>query len=239
MHEVTAIAGLRTRYGVPAGALPILHVGSGAPYKNVEGVLHALAYVRACAGTACLLKVGWLTPAQWALARRLDLEPAIRELGEVPEEDLPGVYALAHCLLFPSFAEGFGLPPLESMACGLPVVVSRTAALAEVVGEAGLYVDADDPRGMAAAVLSLRDTTQAHVLRERGRARACLFTWSETARRTAEVYEAVAPAAGGKRRCDSARLLPGFAGFAGFDGSVKTPAAPLASGRAALARARL
>jgi glycosyltransferase involved in cell wall biosynthesis len=106
-----------------------------------------------------------------------------------PEADLPGLLRAARALLLPSLDEGFGLPALEGMAAGTPVVAARRGGLPEVVGDAGLLEDPDDEAAFAAAVARvLRDGALAEGLRARGRARAARFTWRETARRTLAAY---------------------------------------------------
>jgi glycosyltransferase involved in cell wall biosynthesis len=112
--------------------------------------------------------------------------------GYVPPGDLPALYAGAACFVFPSVYEGFGLPVLEAMAAGAPVVASRVGAIPEVAGDAALLVDAAQPAALAEAIEAvLADRGLRAQLVERGRARARAFSWEATARRTLAVYEAV------------------------------------------------
>jgi alpha-1,3-rhamnosyl/mannosyltransferase len=109
----------------------------------------------------------------------------MRRLGYVADQDLPALYAGARGLAMPSRYEGFGLPCLEAMACGTPVVASRSAALPETVGDAGLLVDADDGQGFAVALLAAACDQELRTrLVEAGRERAARFPWSRTAELT-------------------------------------------------------
>ena len=181
------------RAGPPAsGPLRILHVGHCAPYKNIETILRAIpAICKRLGAPVVFIKVGGsFTQDQRALVGRLGIEERVEHLGTVPLEDLPGIYARADLLLMPSLHEGFGLPALEAMACGTPVVVSNRGSLPEVVGDAGLLVEPHDIEGIARAAERL--TTDAALrtdLVRRGRERARAFTWERTARETLAVYE--------------------------------------------------
>ena len=117
----------------------------------------------------------------------------IRFLGSVDEADLPALYSSAAAFVFPSRYEGFGLPPLEAMSCGTPVIAAAASSLPEVMGDAGILVGPDDPAGWAEAMgRVLTDPSVAADLRARGLVRAAQFTWRETARKTLEVYRALA-----------------------------------------------
>jgi glycosyltransferase involved in cell wall biosynthesis len=122
-------------------------------------------------------------------ARRLGFPAQAIELGEIPEDQLPLLFASAEALLFPSYYEGFGLPPLEAMASGCPVVASRAASIPEVCGEAVLLVDPHSVDGWREAILRVcRDDTLRMTLSERGLERAARFTWNACAERTLAVY---------------------------------------------------
>lgn len=117
---------------------------------------------------------------------------AYRCLGYVPEEDKPGLYAAATVFAYPSRYEGFGLPPLEAMACGTPTVVADATSLPEVVGEAALRLPADDVRAWAEALIALlTDSERASSLGAAGREHAQSFSWHRTAQLTRQVYEQV------------------------------------------------
>jgi glycosyltransferase involved in cell wall biosynthesis len=110
----------------------------------------------------------------------------------VPDETLAVLYRLASVFVFPSLYEGFGLPPLEAMASGTPVVASNVSSLPEVAGDAALLVDPEDPEAIAGAIyMLLTDRTLRAELRERGLARARKFTWGESVARTRAIYTEV------------------------------------------------
>jgi glycosyltransferase involved in cell wall biosynthesis len=112
--------------------------------------------------------------------------------GYVPERDLPALYSGALCFVYPSYFEGFGLPPLEAMQCGAAVVAGDRTSLPEVVGDAGILVNPFDEDAIGAAISSLIDDGDLRArLGALSLARAALFNWTETARRTLQVYEQV------------------------------------------------
>jgi glycosyltransferase involved in cell wall biosynthesis len=119
----------------------------------------------------------------------------VRFLGHVPQADLPALYSAADVFVFPSLYEGFGLPALEALACGTPVVASNVSALPEVVGDAALQVSPLDVEALADAMERLlRDDRLRADQRERGLRRAAQFSWDKAARQTAEVYRRVVEA---------------------------------------------
>ncbi len=183
-------ADIRHRLGLPAQAPVILQVATRARYKNTPAVLHALAQLRRTHADVILIRVGAsLFDDEARLASRLGVEGAIRQISRVTDDALVEWYNAADVLVFPSWWEGFGWPPLEAMACGTPVVASNVAPIAEVVADAGLLVPPDDPAAMAdAAERLLGDAALAGELRARGLARAREFTWARTAAATAAVY---------------------------------------------------
>jgi glycosyltransferase involved in cell wall biosynthesis len=180
------------RYGL--GAPYVLFVGLLEPKKNVPALLGAVARLRARGGwgPATLVLVGapgWGSEVAAEVAR-LDLEGVVKRLGAVPDADLPALYAGAHAFAFPSLWEGFGLPVLEAMASGAPVVASRRGALPEVTGGAALLVEpAPEPLAEALGQL-LADAALRARLREAGLARARGFSWERTAAETLAVYRA-------------------------------------------------
>ena len=183
-------AALRERYGLRAPYL--LFVGLLEPKKNVKAVLAAVARLRAARvwdGTELVVAgaAGW-GPDPRRTVQRLALDGVVRFLGPVPDADLPALYGDALAFVFPSLWEGFGLPVLEAMATGAPVVASRRGALPEITGGAALLVE-PDPEPLAAALGTiLADSGLRARLREAGLARAATFSWERAATETLAVY---------------------------------------------------
>jgi glycosyltransferase involved in cell wall biosynthesis len=179
------------RLGLPSRNY-LLSVSSVEPRKNVARILQAWERaLPALPSDLWLVLAGKQGKASVFGAGGIGPVPErVRFTGYVPDRFLPGLYAGAQAFLFPTLAEGFGFPPLEAMACGVPVLTSNTSSLLEVCGGAARLVnplDVDEiARGIHSLVLigSLRDS-----LRERGLARARQFSWESTARKTAELFE--------------------------------------------------
>jgi glycosyltransferase involved in cell wall biosynthesis len=173
----------------------ILYVGALKSRKNVPRLLEAFALLRQGSTRWKLVIVGareWRLSPIFDTVQRLKLEPHVHFTGYVTGEHLPALYAGADLFVFPSLYEGFGLPVLEAMACGTPVVTSSTSSLPEVAGDAALLVDpynVDELAGAMRRVLEQPEAAQG--LRERGLARAAQFSWDRTARETIAVYERV------------------------------------------------
>jgi glycosyltransferase involved in cell wall biosynthesis len=184
---------IRRRLGLPPEAYVVLHVGSTVERKNVPAVVAGVAGLRARGVDAWLLQVGGqFTDRQRADLAASGLTDHTAQHSAAPEPVLRAAYHAADVLLFPSHYEGFGLPLLEAMAAGLPVVTSGAAALTEVAGDVAMVVPSRDPDRFVDALAALADDpATARRLGARGRARARAFTWPETARRTAEVYRAL------------------------------------------------
>jgi glycosyltransferase involved in cell wall biosynthesis len=186
------MARVRARYELPEGYL--LTVGVLQPRKNLVGLLAAYARARAEHGLREPLvvagKVGWRAEPIFAKVHALGLRDAVRFVGYVPDEDLPGLYGGARLSLYPSFYEGFGLPPLESLACGTPVVISTAPALLETAGAVAPAVEARDEAGWAEIMARLAQDESARAeLAERGRIHAAAFTWARAAGDHARVYD--------------------------------------------------
>ncbi|HUT61565.1 MAG TPA: glycosyltransferase family 1 protein [Phycisphaerae bacterium] len=191
--SVEQVSKVRAEYGLPDGYL--LFVGSVEERKNLSRLLQACAQLWATGERRPLVVVGarrWKYSQILQTVQDLDLESRVHFPGHVPEADLPALYSGADLFIFPSLYEGFGLPPLEAMACGTPVVCSNAASLPEVVGDAAITVDPYDVEALADAMHRvLSDPDLAHDLRRRGLERAAGFTWEQTARKTVEVYREV------------------------------------------------
>ena len=195
----------RLKGGLPgASRHTMLHVSTGDAYKNVSGTLRVLAALRESGLDITLIRIGKaLTEDERGLATRLGVEAHIVECGRVPDERLVELYNAADVLLFPSFYEGYGWPPLEAMACGTPVVTSDAPSLVEVVGDAGLQAPAHDTGALAAAVRAVIESTElAAGLRRRGIERAAQFTWQRTIDGFAEAYALVGERAAIRARDD-------------------------------------
>ena len=186
----------RVRHAYGIGGDYILAVGSIQPRKNLVRLFEAYAGLRRGRGGDKLPKLvvvgkrAWLYAETLRAAAEWGVSSDVIFTGYAPEADLPALYSGALCFVYPSYFEGFGLPPLEAMQCGTPVVVADRTSLPEVVGDAGLAVDPFDARAIGDAVARLVDDAGLReALRARGVERARRFDWRETARRTLEVYQ--------------------------------------------------
>ena len=194
-HRVTdeaPLAAVRRKYDLPERF--ILSVGVLQPRKNVEGLIHAYSQLPpSLRGEYSLVitgKRGWLDANLPQVAR--DAGAGIHFTGYVADEELPALYSLASCLVYPSFYEGFGLPPLEAMACGTPVITSNATSLPEVTGGAAVLVDPHDVPALAVAIQHLLEDP---ALRERlvtaGLKRAAQMTWRASAMALLDVLRQV------------------------------------------------
>jgi glycosyltransferase involved in cell wall biosynthesis len=177
---------LRSRHEL--GDAPIiLTVSAKRPHKNLERLLEAIALVHADPEPV-LVAPGYETVFEPEL--RQQAGERVRFLGWVDEDELEGLYRAATCFIFPSLAEGFGLPVLEAMARGVPVACSRIGPLEEVAGEAALYFEPTDTRDMSHAIESLLAHEELRRrLADAGRGRARHFSWARTAEATLSSYE--------------------------------------------------
>jgi glycosyltransferase involved in cell wall biosynthesis len=185
---------VRNLYGIAREY--VLAVGSIQPRKNLVRLFEAYAGLRRARGgdkLPQLVVVGkraWLYEETLRAARECGVGTDVIFTGYAPEGDLPALYSGALCFAYPSYFEGFGLPPLEAMACGACVIAADRTSLPEVVGDAGLLVNPFDPAEIAGAIGRLMDDAGLRAeLRDRGLARAARFDWRDTARRTLEVYK--------------------------------------------------
>ena len=176
----------------------ILYVGSIQPRKNLPRLVKAYAGLRKKLQAGKLPKLvlvgkcAWLYDETLRALQEAAMNDSVILTGYVPESDLPALYSGSVCFVYPSYFEGFGLPPLEAMKCGAPAIVGNRTSLPEVVGDAAILIDPFDVDAIAAAIERLvNDSTLRDLLRVKGLARASLFDWQETAQRTLEVYNQV------------------------------------------------
>jgi glycosyltransferase involved in cell wall biosynthesis len=188
---------VQQKYELPD--LYVLYLGGYPFHKNVLTLLEAYTYVAQALGEEYPLVLAGNKPTPSpnfpdydAYIRRAGLEDYVRWIGYVEEEDKPAVYRGALAFAFPSRYEGFGLPPLEAMACGIPVVTTAAASLPEVVGEAAFTVAPDDARQLGGALISLLIQEQfAEEMKQKGLAQAAKFSWEQTATEALVVYDRV------------------------------------------------
>jgi glycosyltransferase involved in cell wall biosynthesis len=190
---LTKVDRFRNEKGLPAKFL--LYFGTLEPRKNLAMLIQAFTRMKTDCPEAQLVLaggIGWLAEDTLSAVKSSGLADSIRLPGYVPAAEKPLWYSAATAFVYPSTYEGFGLPPLEAMACGTPVIVSKAASLPEVIGEAGLTVEPADPIGWATAMQRLwNDVALRLELRARGLAQSKKFSWRETARQTAAVYQRV------------------------------------------------
>lgn len=183
---------IMSRYGLTTGFVNLLYVGTEAPRKNLEGIARAMALLRDRNVPVRLIKVGQVRPSITgfrSLIKELDLDDAIVWHEHVPEEVLPELYSAADVFVFPSLYEGFGLPVLEAMASGCPVVTSTVTSLPEIAGSAALLVDPHSPEAIAGAIQQIvTDAGLRQELVRHGLERASQFSWRRTAEQTLRIY---------------------------------------------------
>lgn len=183
---------VRDRHGIDSRF--ILFVSTIEPRKNVPTLLRALWQLKECYKEDVHLVLaggkGWLFEDVFAAVEQLKLDSCVHFVGRVSSEDLLYLYNAAELLAHPAFYEGFGLPPLEAMACGLPTIVSNVASLPEVVGDAGLLIDPHDVDELTVTMWRvLNDSELAHEMRAKGLRQAARFSWTRAARETLAIYE--------------------------------------------------
>ncbi len=191
IEEVCGALGARRPY--------LLHVGAITPRRNLPRLLDAFARLRMRVPDVSLVLAGPVEAPSPALEPELEargLRGVVRAAGYVKPEDLAALYSGATALVYPSLYEGFGLPVIEAMAMGVPILASATSSIPEVAGDAALLVDPEDAGAIEAGLVRLmNDDALGRDLIEKGLRRAALFSWRETARRTLAVYrQAIQPA---------------------------------------------
>jgi alpha-1,3-rhamnosyl/mannosyltransferase len=190
-----AIEGVRQTYALPDRY--VLYFGSNKPHKNLPRLVQAFAKLGI---RDQRLGIGLVIAGHWDarypeakhIVERFDLQDRVRFIGPVKDAELPGLYGGAELFVFPSEFEGFGLPVLEAMACGAPVVCGDRSSLPEVAGEGALLCDPHDVESLAHAIEQALDDRDLRAnLRQRGLARAAQFSWEQTAQRTLSTYQAI------------------------------------------------
>jgi glycosyltransferase involved in cell wall biosynthesis len=183
-----AIDRVRQQYALPARY--VLYFGSNKPHKNVPRLVEAFAKL-GMKDQALVIAGHWDAryPEAKQATERLGLKNTVRFIGPVQDADLPALYGGAALFVFPSEYEGFGLPVLEAMACGAPVVCGNRSSLPEVAGDAALLCDPQDVESLAHTIeQALTDRDLRVTLQQRGLARAAQFSWEQTAQHTLKVY---------------------------------------------------
>ena len=195
IHDQEVLSQIHAKYCLPEQY--ILFVGTIQPRKNLATLIRAfrglIAKYRAQADLVIVGKEGWLYSDVYQLVEDLGLRERVHFLGRVPTADLPHLYNASQMLVLPSYYEGFGLPPLEAMACGVPVIVSNTLALQEVVADAALRAACEDEEGFTVAMWRLLtdDSLRAEMI-AKGLKRVKCFSWERAAQETLRAYRKVA-----------------------------------------------
>jgi glycosyltransferase involved in cell wall biosynthesis len=208
IHDPFELRRVRERYGLADRF--VLYVGTIEPRKNLPTLIEAFARRRISGDLphqlVCVGPYGWLSNDIDAQIDRLRIRDAVRFTGYVPFDDLPALYNLAEMFVFPSIYEGFGLPVVEAMACGTPVITGTVAALNEVAADAAERLATLDPDALGDAIVALaRDRDRREELSRRGQQRAQLFSWERAAAETLAVYrQAVAHPVTGRANAPAA-----------------------------------
>ena len=193
-QSTAVVAALRSRRHLPDRY--VLYLGSNKPHKNLIRLVESWKQVPDQTPEVKLVVAGHWDPRYVEAkerAKALNLDEKVLFAGPIADADLPALYSGAEVFVFPSLYEGFGLPVLEAMACGAPVVCSDTSSLPEVAGDAALMVDPSDVHALSAAITRvLADESLRWEMREKGLARAADFSWKRTAQEMLAVYRRLA-----------------------------------------------
>jgi glycosyltransferase involved in cell wall biosynthesis len=181
-HDPDKLKAVKEKYALPDGFL--LFVGRLNVRKNIENLLKAIMLIRDTQIQLVIVgKADWKTPDLKELLGKPELKKRIMMAGAMNDDELILTYSMAKIFCFPSFAEGFGLPPLEAMASGVPVIVSEKTALPEVCGNAAIYTDPHNPKSIALAIDRLLDNAELYESQKlKGIEKAKQFTWTHSAR---------------------------------------------------------
>jgi len=187
-----AIRGIRDQYRIGEREF-ILYVGNRKPHKNLPTLISAFGLFKKKYKNEYFLALSGEPDEELSrLSKDSGIEDQIIFLGKVKEDDLPAVYSTAEAFVCPSLYEGFGLPVLEAMACGAPVITSNISSLPEVIGDAGIMVDPYSAEDLAEKMREISvNTALAEEMREKGLQRAKLFTWEKCALQTLKVYTGI------------------------------------------------
>lgn len=184
---------VRLKYSLPQDF--ILNVGFVEPRKNLTLLLKSYQQLHSQGISLPLVIVGglgWMYEDVFRQAESLGIKERVYFTGYVPDRDLPIIYNLARVFVYPSIYEGFGLPPLEAMACGTPVITTAVSSMPEHVGDAGILIPPQDEKALTNALQKLiNDSTLQEELSSKGPERASQFTWKRTAQETLKVYQSV------------------------------------------------
>lgn len=194
ISDQSALESTRAKYQL-SDLSYVLSVGTVQPRKNYSRVIRALAQLRATGldmHYAIAGAKGWLEEEMQQTIASAGMEDYVHILGHVDDEDLPALYSDSRMLLMPSLYEGFGLPILEAMACGVPVITSKISSLPEVAGDAAILVDPIDTDAIRIAILSVEtDTTLREQLVQKGYRQAERFSWQRSAAQLLSVYKSL------------------------------------------------
>jgi glycosyltransferase involved in cell wall biosynthesis len=191
--DAHAAGSVARRYGIDVPY--VLSVGSLEPGKNRARLIRAMSMLRDAGVPHRLVVIGqkaWKFEEEFALVHRLGMRDRVQYLGYVRDEDLPALYSAATVFAFPSLHEGFGLPVIEAMACGVPVLTSNVSATAEVAGDAAVLIDPLSVDAIRDGIRRLLEDADLRAdLATRGRARAAQFSWRRAADETHALYTRV------------------------------------------------
>ncbi len=171
----------------------ILFVGMLEPRKNIEGLIKAFSSAERKGYRLVIVgKKGWMYESIFALIKKLNIEEEIIFTGYVPDEELPYLYSAATCFVYPSFYEGFGIPVIEAMACGCPVITSRNSSLQEIAGAAAILIDPYNVGSIKKAIEScVMDKGYCEKMVQRGFVQAKKFQWASMAKETRALYTSI------------------------------------------------
>lgn len=189
IHNKNIIASVKQKYHITGKYL--LHLGTINPRKNLEFLIEVFADLKQSDLQLVITgKKGWYYEGLFDLVKKLNLEDKVIFTGYIDDVDKPALYNGASMFLFPSIYEGFGLPPLEAMACGTPVIASNTSSIPEVVGDAGVLISPTDKAGWVRETKKLlSDDEKLRTLSAMSLERANKFSWDRCATQTVKIYE--------------------------------------------------